>query len=134
MHVIEGQGGNIAVIEGRNGLTVVDTQFANLYPDIKKAIGKISTKPVRYIINTHGHNDHTNGNASFSPDYQPLIIAHHNTAALMTAYNQTAETPNALPQLTFGQTLTLHGREPLHLVSRTATPTATLSCICPNPT
>ncbi|RPD83571.1 hypothetical protein EGK75_12300 [Neisseria weixii] len=39
-------------------------QFADIYPDIKKAIGKISPKPVRYIINTRGHNGHTNGNAS----------------------------------------------------------------------
>lgn len=45
VHVLEGQGGNIAVIEGKNGLTVVDTQFADSYPDIKKAIGNISPNP-----------------------------------------------------------------------------------------
>lgn len=116
VHVIEGQGGNIAVIEDKSGLTVVDTQFANIYPDIKNAIGNISPKPVRYIINTHGHNDHTNGNASFVADYQPTIIAHHNTTELMTAYNQTSKTPNTLPHLTFEKSLNLTGDEPMHLM------------------
>lgn len=115
VHMLEGQGGNIAVIEGKNDLTVVDTQFANAYADIKNAIGKISTKPVRYVINTHGHDDHTNGNASFVKDFGATIIAHHNTAALVQAYNQTATTPNALPDLTFGQSFTLHGDEPVQL-------------------
>lgn len=115
IHVLEGQGGNIAVIEGKNDLTVVDTQFANIYPEIKNAIGKISNKPVRYVINTHGHNDHTNGNASFLADYPATIIAHHNTTELMKAYNQTADKPNTLPHLTFEKSFTLHGDESAHL-------------------
>lgn len=115
VHMLEGQGGNIAVIEGKNGLTVVDTQFADGYADIKKAIGKISPKTVRYVINTHGHNDHTNGNASFLADYPATIIAHHNTNGLIKAYNQTADKPNALPHLTFAQSFTLHGDEPVQL-------------------
>lgn len=116
VHVLEGQGGNIAVIEGERDLTVVDTQFANIYPDIKKAINQISTKPIRYVINTHGHNDHTNGNASFVADYQPTIIAHHNTVALMNAYNQTSRTPNTLPHITFDKSLNMHADEPMHLM------------------
>lgn len=115
VHMLEGQGGNIAVIEGKSGLTVVDTQFADIYPKIKEAIGNISQKPVRYVINTHGHNDHTNGNASFLADYPATIIAHHNTVGLVKAYNQTAGKPNALPHLTFEQSLTLHGDEPVRL-------------------
>lgn len=115
VHMLEGQGGNIAVIEGKSSLTVVDTQFADIYPKIKEAIGNISQKPVRYVINTHGHNDHTNGNSSFMADYQATIIAHHNTVGLVKAYNQTADKPNTLPHLTFEQSLTLHGDEPVRL-------------------
>lgn len=116
VHMLEGQGGNIAVIEGKSSLTVVDTQFADIYPKIKEAIGNISQKPVRYVINTHGHNDHTNGNSSFMADYQATIIAHHNTAELIKAYNANSETPNALPHLTFAQSLRLQADEPVNLI------------------
>lgn len=85
VYMLEGQGGNIAVIENNDALYVVDTQFANIYADIKSEIGKISPKPVRYVINTHGHNDHTNGNVSFVKDFNATIIAHHNTSDLITA-------------------------------------------------
>lgn len=116
VHMLEGQGGNIAVIENSNSLYVVDTQFANGYADIKNEIGKISSKPVQYVINTHGHNDHTNGNAAFVKDYNATIIAHHNTADLIQSYNQTASTPNALPHLTFEKSLKLAGDEPVQLL------------------
>lgn len=115
VYMLEGQGGNIAVIEGKKSLYVVDTQFANGYAEIKNEIGKISPKPVRYVINTHGHNDHTNGNASFVQDFDATIIAHRNTLALMEQQNQTAETPNTLPHLIFDQKLSLQAGEPIHL-------------------
>lgn len=116
VYMLEGQGGNIAVIENNDALYVVDTQFANIYADIKSEIGKISPKPVRYVINTHGHNDHTNGNASFVKDFNATIIAHHNTSDLITAYNQNNATPNTLPHLTFDKSLKLAGNEPIHLM------------------
>lgn len=116
VHMLEGQGGNIAVIESEKGLLVVDTQFAKGYADIKSAIGKISSKPVRYVINTHGHNDHTNGNSAFVKDYQATIIAHHNTAELIKAHNANSETPNTLPDFTFAQSLNLQADEPVKLI------------------
>lgn len=116
VHMLEGQGGNIAVIESDTALYVVDTQFANIYPDIKNAINQISPKPVRYVINTHGHNDHTNGNESFVKDFNATIIAHHNTTDLIDAYNQNNDKPNTLPHLTFNQSLKLMGNEPIHLI------------------
>lgn len=116
VHVIFGQGGNIAVIEQANSLDVVDTQFAEGYGGIKKEIAKISAKPVRYVINTHGHNDHTNGNAAFVADHQTSIIAHRNTFDLMKAYNQTADKPNKLPDMVFDRTFSLEtDDEPVRL-------------------
>lgn len=116
VHMLEGRGGNIAVIEGDSALYVVDTQFADAYADIKNAIGNISPKPVRYVINTHGHNDHTNGNAPFVKDFHATIIAHHHTADLINAHNQNNAAPNALPHLTFERSLKLAGSEPVHLI------------------
>ena len=116
VYMLEGQGGNIAVIENNDALYVVDTQFANIYADIKSEIGNVSPKPVRYVINTYGHNDHTNGNASFVKDFNATIIAHHNTSDLITAYNQNNATPNTLPHLTFEKSLKLAGDEPIHLM------------------
>ncbi|MFA9500194.1 MBL fold metallo-hydrolase [Mannheimia sp. E30BD] len=115
VHLLEGQGGNIAVIENADALTVVDTQFAKDFDDIKSAIGKISPKSVRYVINTHGHNDHTNGNEAFVNAFNATIIAHHNTTELVKAYNQTAAKPNTLPHLTFEKSFTFQQDEPINL-------------------
>src|SRR5580700_11543618 len=64
-YMLEGQGGNITVAVGSDGIIMVDTQFAPLHDKIKAAIAKISPLPIKYIINTHFHGDHTGGNALF---------------------------------------------------------------------
>ena len=68
MYMLEGGGGNITLAASNAGVIMVDSQFAPLTAKIKAAIGKITNQPVRYLINTHVHPDHTGGNANFAND------------------------------------------------------------------
>ncbi len=61
---LEGQGGNITVAVGTDGIIMVDGQFAPLHDKIKAAITAISPLPIKYLINTHFHGDHTGGNGT----------------------------------------------------------------------
>src|SRR5213594_3411154 len=68
IYMLEGQGGNIAASVGEDGIVIVDDQFAPLAEKIQAALRelKITDKPVRFVINTHYHGDHTGGNEPFS--------------------------------------------------------------------
>lgn len=63
---LEGQGGNIGVLAGPDGILMVDTEFAPLTDKIVAAIKQVSLEPIRFVINTHVHGDHTGGNANFA--------------------------------------------------------------------
>src|SRR6185436_4781482 len=76
-YMLEGQGGNITVAVGTDGIIVVDAQFAPLSDKIKAAIKAISPLPIKYLINTHYHGDHTGGNENFAKD-GVTIVAHDN--------------------------------------------------------
>ena len=73
--MLAGSGGNIAVSAGDDGIVMVDDQFAPLLPKIKAALAKISQKPVRFLVNTHWHWDHTDGN-EWVHQKGATIIAH----------------------------------------------------------
>ena len=68
VYMLEGQGGNITVAVAKDGIIMVDGQFAPLHDKIKAAIAAISGQPVKYLIDTHYHGDHTGGNESFAKD------------------------------------------------------------------
>src|SRR5450631_1483127 len=76
-YMLEGQGGNITVAVGTDGIIMVDGQFAPLHDKIKAAIAKLSPLPIKYLINTHYHGDHVGGNAAFHKD-GATIVAHDN--------------------------------------------------------
>ena len=79
VYMLEGSGGNIAASLGDDGILIVDTEYAPLAAKIQaalKGIG-ITEKPVRFVVNTHYHGDHTNGNAAFA-DAGAAIIANEN--------------------------------------------------------
>src|SRR6201981_1629407 len=64
-YMLQGQGGNITIAVGTDGIIMVDSEFAPLHDKIKAAITKLSPLPVKYVINTHYHGDHVDGNALF---------------------------------------------------------------------
>src|SRR3981189_459743 len=61
-YTLEGQGGTIGVLAGPDGVFLVDTQFAPLTGKIVAAVKQISPNPIRFVVNTHAHGDHTGGN------------------------------------------------------------------------
>src|SRR5687768_16802086 len=66
IYMLEGSGGNIGVSVGDDGIVIVDDQFAPLAAKIQAALKGITSKPVRFILNTHYHFDHSGGNVEFS--------------------------------------------------------------------
>src|SRR6516164_5656453 len=75
IYMLEGEGGNIAASVGEDGIVIVDDQFAPLADKIQAALKdlKITDKPVRFVINTHYHGDHTGGNEPFANSGSTLI-------------------------------------------------------------
>src|SRR3954465_1988855 len=65
-YTLDGQGGTIGILTGPDGVFMVDTQFAPLSDKIAAAVKKVSDKPVKFIVNTHVHGDHTGGNENFA--------------------------------------------------------------------
>src|SRR5438445_3462373 len=72
IYMLQGAGGNIGASVGEDGIVVVDDQYAPLAEKIRAALKGITDKPVRFVINTHYHEDHTGGNALFQKD-APII-------------------------------------------------------------
>jgi cyclase len=68
VYMLEGQGGNITVAAAKDGIIMVDGEFAPLHDKIKDAISTVSNQTIKYLINTHFHGDHTGGNAPFAKD------------------------------------------------------------------
>jgi glyoxylase-like metal-dependent hydrolase (beta-lactamase superfamily II) len=86
VYMLTGAGGNVTVQEGPDGVLLVDTQFAPMAPKILAAIRELTDKPIRYIINTHVHGDHTGGNEAIAKSVQDIkIIGHENLLKVMSA-------------------------------------------------
>jgi glyoxylase-like metal-dependent hydrolase (beta-lactamase superfamily II) len=92
-YMLEGAGGNITIAVGTDGIIMVDTQFADLSDRIKAAIKAISPLPIKYIINTHYHGDHTGGNANFQKD-GATVIAQDNIRVRLLAGTTNGTTGN----------------------------------------
>lgn len=112
VYMLEGSGGNIGVSVGEDGIVIVDDQFAPLAPKIKQALKGITDKPLRFVINTHFHGDHSGGNAVFGTE--ATIIAHDNVRKRLqeggtVGGNSVAPAPKeALPVVTFNDRATVH--------------------------
>ena len=115
LHVLFGAGGNIGLSSGPDGTFIVDDQFAPLTPKIVAAIKTITSAPVKFVINTHWHGDHTGGNENFGTS-GAVIVAHDNVRKrmsadqFMAALNQKvpAAPHVALPVVTFSDGVTFH--------------------------
>ena len=113
-YTLDGQGGTIGVLTGPDGIFMVDTQFAPLSGKISAAIKQISNQPIRFIVNTHVHPDHTGGNENFQKMGAVLISRNELRDRLehpVPAANGTPGTPApaaALPLITYEGQLTFH--------------------------
>jgi cyclase len=113
--MLTGAGGNLGLSVGEDAAFLVDDQFAPLTPKIEAAVAKLTSKPIRFVINTHWHFDHTGGNENFARA-GALIVAHENVRKRMSS-EQFIEFLNlrvkmepraALPAITFARDTTFH--------------------------
>jgi glyoxylase-like metal-dependent hydrolase (beta-lactamase superfamily II) len=114
VYMLTGAGGNIGLSVGEEGVVVVDDQYAPLAPKVQAAIKGITDKPVRFVLNTHWHFDHTGGNLDFAK-LGATLVAHDNVRKRLVEGhpnllgNKIDPAPKeALPVITFGQSLTVH--------------------------
>jgi len=120
IYMLEGDGGNIAASVGEDGIVIVDDQYAPLADKIQAALKnlKITDKPVRFVINTHYHGDHTGGNLPFANSGSTLIAQDNVRKRLESggiAGNGSSLTmevkpapKGALPVITFDHDVTVH--------------------------
>ena len=117
VYMLQGAGGNIGASVGDDGIVVVDDQYAPLAEKIQAALKRITDKPVRFIINTHYHEDHTGGNEFFQK--QAPIIAQDNVRKRLEEGGQAGNggslhmehkpaAQGALPIITFDHDVTVH--------------------------
>ena len=115
IYMLTGKGGNIGLSAGADGIFLIDDQFAPLTEKILTAIIPVSDKPVRFVLNTHWHPDHTGGNENMGSS-GAVIVAHDNVRKRLTVDNfielfnmQSPATAAAgLPIIAFGDAVTLH--------------------------
>jgi glyoxylase-like metal-dependent hydrolase (beta-lactamase superfamily II) len=111
--VLFGAGGNIAVGYGGDATVMIDDQFAPLSAKIERAVAALGADPVKYVVNTHWHRDHTGGNEHFGGT-GATIFAHHNVRSRLAAGGTAAgsQTPpapaEALPVVTYDQGIRFH--------------------------
>jgi glyoxylase-like metal-dependent hydrolase (beta-lactamase superfamily II) len=108
-YTFEGQGGMIGALVGADGIFMVDTQFAPLSDKIVAAVKKVSNAPVKFIVNTHVHGDHTGGNENFAKLGAVLFSRDQLRARLARPAGNAAAAPAAaLPMVTYDNRVTLH--------------------------
>lgn len=118
VYMLEGQGGNIGLSVGEDGVFVIDDQFAPLTDRILAAIAALTDQPVRFVFNTHWHGDHTGGNENMG-EAGALLVAHENVRERMSVeqvlervgrpVSTTPASPEgALPVVTFTEDVTFH--------------------------
>jgi cyclase len=109
VYYLEGQGGNVGLLIGDDGVLMIDDQFAPLSEKLLAAIRALSDKPIKLLVNTHVHGDHTGGNENFGK-LGIDIVAHDNVRVRLAAgVNNAAPSPAvALPVVTYGDTMSVH--------------------------
>lgn len=114
VYMLQGSGGNIGVSVGKDGILIVDDQFAPLADKIKAALKTLGDGKLKFVLNTHWHGDHTGSNAVFGPEAP--IIAHDNVRKRLGTEQKSeffkrttpASPAEALPVITFDSSLSVH--------------------------
>jgi glyoxylase-like metal-dependent hydrolase (beta-lactamase superfamily II) len=115
VYMLAGRGGNIGLFVGQDGAFLIDDQYAPLTDKILEAISAVTDKPVRFLVNTHWHGDHTGGNENIGKG-GTIIVAHDNVrkrlakGQFMKVFNANIPPapPKALPVITFADGVTFH--------------------------
>lgn len=115
LYMLTGRGGNIGLSVGRSGAFLIDDQYAPLSDKILAAVKAITPDPVRFVVNTHWHGDHTGGNENLGKA-GAYVVAHDNVRKRMgsdqftAAFQHTtkASPDGALPVVTFADAVTFH--------------------------
>jgi cyclase len=116
LYMLVGRGGNIGLSVGTDGTFLVDDQYAPLTEKIVAAIRKVTEDPVRFLVNTHWHGDHTGGNENFGKTGS-IVVAHRNVRERLSVEQVRtilrtdpipASPPSALPRITFTEEVTFH--------------------------
>jgi glyoxylase-like metal-dependent hydrolase (beta-lactamase superfamily II) len=115
VYMLKGSGGNIIVSVGQDGVFMVDDQFAPLTEKIKEAVSKIIDQPIKFVINTHWHSDHTGGNENLG-ELGSIIISHDNvkkrlsTEQFIDFFQRTIPplSEKGLPIVTFSDNMTIY--------------------------
>jgi glyoxylase-like metal-dependent hydrolase (beta-lactamase superfamily II) len=115
IYMLVGRGGNVGLTVGADGAAIIDNQFDDMAPKIRAAVALVTDKPVKFVINTHLHGDHTGGNDAFGRA-GAVIIAQENVRKRLgsPAVNPTNNQPipararEALPVVTFADSAALH--------------------------
>ena len=124
IYFLEGAGGNVAVFVWDEGVLLVDDKLAPASPDVKAAVAAITRKPIRFVVNSHWHRDHSGGNEALAGDGS-VIVAHDNVRRRMSVegfigvfnVKTPASPPKALPVVTFTNNVTFHfGGEEISVV------------------
>jgi glyoxylase-like metal-dependent hydrolase (beta-lactamase superfamily II) len=124
LYVLEGAGGNVAVFVWDDGVLLVDDKLAPASPKVKAAVAAITPRPIRFVVNSHWHRDHSGGNEALASDGS-VVVAHENVRRRMSVdgfiavfdRKVPASPPKALPVVTFTRDVTFHlGGEEISVV------------------
>jgi len=115
VYMLQGAGGNMGLSVGADAAFLIDDQYAPLTPKIKAAVAALTNKPVKFVLNTHWHGDHSGGNKDFG-EAGTLIVAHENVRKRMSTeqfieafgMKTPAADPVALPVVTFTDSVAFH--------------------------
>jgi glyoxylase-like metal-dependent hydrolase (beta-lactamase superfamily II) len=124
VYCITGEGGNIGLVVTPKGAALIDDQFERLVPGLLEAVKSVTSQPIKYLINTHWHGDHTGGNMALE-NQVTAIVAHTNVRTrLAKAQEKEGSKKGGLPEITVGfpdpnekATISIHlGGTEMHLL------------------
>jgi glyoxylase-like metal-dependent hydrolase (beta-lactamase superfamily II) len=111
LYMISGEGGNVAAYVTSEGVILIDDMFDRNHADILAQVRSITEQPIKYVVNTHQHDDHAGGDLKMLSIAE--VVAHENVRANLSDikqpyYEDTPGTPIGLPRITFSDQFSIH--------------------------